>query len=143
MDNTQKILDYLGTQLLGVLSYVNAAGKPQSALVAVTETEGLDLIFGTDKTSRKYQQILNNPHVAFVIGTDVEAGITVQYEGIATEVDGAELEKARDLHLKKNPQSKKFAFKDSQTFFTVKLTWVRYAAMNQQPPEIFELTFNK
>ncbi|MBI3255797.1 MAG: pyridoxamine 5'-phosphate oxidase family protein [Candidatus Andersenbacteria bacterium] len=143
MDNTQKVLDYISTQMLGVISYINTSGKPQAALVGITETPDLKLIFGTDKTSRKYQNLLKNPHVALVIGTDREVSITVQYEGVAKELTGKELDQARDLHLKKNPNSKKFAFKESQTFFMVKPTWVRFSAMAQNPPEMFEISFDK
>ena len=141
MDNTQKVLDYISTQMLGVISTIDPAGKPEAALVAITETAGLKLIFGTDKTSRKYQNLLKNPNVALVIGTDREVSITVQYEGVAKEITGQELEQARDLHLKKNPNSIKFAFKETQAFFIVKPTWVRYSAMAQNPPEMFEMSF--
>ncbi|MBI3255492.1 MAG: pyridoxamine 5'-phosphate oxidase family protein, partial [Candidatus Andersenbacteria bacterium] len=99
MDNTKKIMDYISTQMLGVLSYVNTSGKPQAALVGITEVKGLKLIFGTDKNSRKYQNLLKNPHVAIVIGTDREESITVQYEGVASELVGKELEWGRDIHL--------------------------------------------
>jgi len=141
MDNTQKIMDYISTQMLGVISTIDPSGKPEAALVAITETEGLKLIFGTDKKTRKYKNLLNNPHVAIVLGTDLKVGVTVQYEGVAKELSSKELEQARDLHLKKNPNSIKFAFKESQTFFMIKPTWVRYSAMAQNPPEMFEMTF--
>jgi len=135
----QKILDFIGTQLLGVVASVNEQGKPEAALVAFSETKDLELIFGTSHQARKYQNLQNDPHIAFVIGHDFDERITVQYEGEAEEVKGPEVEQCREIHLKKNPRSKKYADTSEQRWFKVTPTWIRYTNLNTSPPEEFEV----
>lgn len=143
MSTQQKtiLLEYLKTQLLGVLATVNEGGEPQAALVGITELPDVKLIFGTSNTTRKYKNLQNNPHVAIGIGHDIEAGTTVQYEGVAQELAGEELATYREVHLAKNPRARKFAMADSQRWFLVTPTWIRYTNVAAKPPEIFELTF--
>jgi len=72
---------FIAQQKLGVVSTINSENKPESAVVGIAVSENLEIIFDTVKASRKYRNIIRDPHVAFVIGWDNE--ITVQYEGIA------------------------------------------------------------
>ena len=138
----QKIADYISTQALGVITTVTVQGRPEAALLAVTETENLELIFGTESSTRKYRNLQHNPHVAFVIGHDFNARITIQYEGIAREISGDEAQQAKELHLKKNPGSSKYANKPQQRWFKVKPTWIRYMSLNERPADIFEISFD-
>ena len=140
-DQTKMILDYLKTQLLGVLATVSEDGRPQAALVAVTELPDLSVIFGTANTTRKYANLQREQRIAITVGHDVEVGVTVQYEGVAAELSGEELERYRARHLTKNPRAKKFAFSDTQRFFKVRPTWIRYSNLAAKPPLIFELSF--
>src|SRR4051812_31706743 len=106
MDQKQKILSFIKTQMLGVVSTVDRSNKPESAIVAVSETENLELIFGTSSESRKFANIAGNPSVSFVVGW---GPITIQYEGTARLTEGKEALECQEMHLAKNPASKKFA----------------------------------
>ncbi|MBI1833421.1 MAG: pyridoxamine 5'-phosphate oxidase family protein [Candidatus Andersenbacteria bacterium] len=138
-DNKRLISKFIATQILGVVATVNEQSKPESALVAITEAGNLDLIFGTSNQSRKYRNLINRPHVAITLGNDPGKPLTVQYEGEAIEIKGSEMERYRDLHIKKNPRSKKFAERSDQRWFKVKPTWIRYSDLEAKPPNIFEL----
>jgi len=140
MDPQQKtILDFLKTQLLGVIATVDSAGtKPEAALVAFSETDQLELIFGTFNDTRKFANLQANPRVAFVISSD---RVTVQYEGVASLAEGEQTEEYRNIHLTKNPRAQKLSHHIQQQFFKVTPTWIRYTNVSAKPPEIFEVTF--
>jgi uncharacterized pyridoxamine 5'-phosphate oxidase family protein len=138
MDEQRKIiLDFLKTQLLGVISTVDSANdKPESALVGFSETDTLELIFGTWNDTRKFANLKTNPHVAFVISSPP---ITIQYEGVATmAATPAETDEWRNIHLAKNPKAVKVSTHVKQHFFKVMPAWIRYTNVAATPPEIFE-----
>jgi len=142
MSDQRKIVsNYIKTQILGVLATTNADGKPEAALVALTEVDDLKLVFGTYNTARKYQNLANDAHVAIVFGNSVEEATTIQYEGEATELTGEELDRCRDLHIQKNPRSQKFAHMPEQRFFKVTPVWIRFADLASKPKIEFELQF--
>jgi pyridoxine/pyridoxamine 5'-phosphate oxidase len=82
---------------LGVLSTVNEVGHPQSASMYYIAGDDMSLYFVTREGSRKYMNILKNPHVSFVV-THEHPAHTVQLEGIAHEVTDAHEE---DEHFSK------------------------------------------
>ena len=138
--NQKKIIsNFISSQMLGVVATINKKGKPEATLIAVTELDNLELVFGTYNTSRKYRNLINDPSVAIVIGNDVEEAVTVQYEGIAEELFGEELERCRSLHIKKHPTSEKYAFMEEERFFKVKPNWIRYSDLHADPEVEFEL----
>lgn len=140
MDKEKLISSYIASQILGVAATVNSQGRPEAALVAITEVGNLELVFGTLNTTRKYKNLKKNPRVAITIGNDVEKAVTVQYEGAAVELEGSELERCRGLHIKKNPRSKKFANRPEQRWFKVTPAWVRYSDLAAKPQVEFELS---
>jgi uncharacterized protein YhbP (UPF0306 family) len=138
-EQQQKILDFIKTQMLGVVSTVDVANnKPESAMVAFSETDELEIIFGTFDDTRKYGNLQKNPSVAFVISA---VPITVQYEGVVQEMQGDDLKKYRQIHIAKNPSSAKYVDHDQQKFFKITPTWIRYTNFGAKPHEIFEIIF--
>ena len=136
-----KILNFLKTNNLMVLSTISKNNTSQSALVAFAETEHLELIFGTFSTTRKYTNLKHNTRVSIVIGTDETTNLTLQYEGIASEVTGNEFEQCKNIQLKKNPTSKKYASHKDQRYFKITPCWIRYSDLSKNPEEILELQF--
>lgn len=132
------ILDLLKQQTHMVLATTNKQENPQAALVGFGEAEDLSLIFGTDKTTRKYQNIQHNPHVACVIGYDEK--ISVQYEGTVSLFEEEELKKYKQYYFTKTPSSKKYETYENQIYLKITPTWIRYTNYNQ-PKQIFEITF--
>jgi pyridoxine/pyridoxamine 5'-phosphate oxidase len=139
--NKQKILEFIKTQPLGVISTISPNGQPQGAVVGIAEHDDLSIIFGTFNHYRKFRNIKHNPRVSFVIGWK---DITVQYEGLAEELIGAERDQAVQSHTAKIPSAVKFAHLPEQTYFRVKPTWIKYTDYSNSSlyGEVFEVTFS-
>ncbi len=99
MDKKKILKEFLRKNKLAVLSTVSS-GKPQSAVLEFSETDDLEIVFDTLSTSRKYKNLKNDKNVSLVIGWD--ENVTVQYEGEANELSGAELEKCKNIYFEKN-----------------------------------------
>lgn len=69
----------------GTISTVSEENKPESATVYFVYDQTLDIYFLTRKKSRKYKNIMHNPHVAFVV-TCEHPPKTIQLEGVASVV---------------------------------------------------------
>lgn len=133
------MLGFIKSKKHAVISTCGSSMQPESALISFGETENLELIFRTFKTTRKYKNLKENNKVAFIIGWDEEA-ITVQYEGIAEELREPELEKHASLYYKKIPSASVFRVRD-QSYWKVKPTWIRYSNLGGEKEEIFEYSF--
>src|SRR6478609_1170898 len=95
-----QLLAFMRQERYAVQASVAADGAPQAALVGVVVSDDFELFFDTLGTSRKATNVRRNPAVAFVLGpTDAEAVRTVQFEGVADEPEGAELERLRELYF--------------------------------------------
>ncbi len=137
--NLNEVYRFLSGEKLGVLSTVAEDGRPESALMGVTATPELELIFDTVKSSRKYPNLKSNPRVAFVIGCATE--VTVQYEGIAEELAGEALVKYKQIYFTKftdGPARESWA---GITYFLVRPKWIRYCDYNPGGRRIEELMF--
>lgn len=74
---------------LGVVSTVTGDGKPESAFVYFVIDDSLNVYFATRAQSRKYRNLVANPHAAFVIASE-HPPQTIQIEGTAAAVTDAE-----------------------------------------------------
>lgn len=126
-EKKSKVLAFLRAQMLGVVSTIGHQ-NPESAVVAFGETENLELYFGTSNNSRKYKNIKNNPHIAFVIGWDDDVHISIQYEGIARELSTEEAKHYIEAFALKNPKTIKFKSYPDQRYFLITPSWIRYTS---------------
>ena len=125
---------------LAVVSSVNSDGKPQSALVGIAVSNNLEIIFDTVKSSRKYHNILKNPHVSVVVGWDNET--SVQYEGEASVLGrGNDADNYRQIYFTAWPDGRERA-ETWPGLVHIKVTpaWIRYSNFNE-PVRIEELRF--
>jgi general stress protein 26 len=107
---------------------------PESACVEFGN-DGLTIVFDTNNSSRKYQNILKNPKVSLVIGWENEG--TVQYEGSAILLkDGDELEQLKQAYFQKNPEAQKWETTEGNVYFKVEPVWIRYTDLNVNPWDI-------
>lgn len=136
----EKIQAFLKQHKLCVISTIDIGGKkPESAVIAFSENENLEIVFGTSSLSRKYKNIQKNNHVSLVIGWSSELG-TIQYEGIAKELSTKETAQYATLLVSKNPDSQKFANREDQRYFLVKPTWIRFLDNSNISPKTYEIT---
>lgn len=124
---------------LGVLSSLAKDGTPQSALVGIALTPSLEIVFDTVKSSRKYSNLIARGECSFVVGWSGEQ--TVQYEGEATELAGAELKRCQNVYFQAWPDGPSRLTWPGIVYFVVKPRWVRYSDFDQSPPLIQEFTF--
>lgn len=129
----------MNSYTLGVISTVSEDKMPHAAIVGFGQTEGLEILFGTDNSSRKYKNLRDNPHVAFVIGG--ETAETIQLEGIARELNLDELDIVRQNYWQKNPHAEGHHKNPGERYFIVTPTWIRYTDLRADPWDITELKF--
>src|SRR3989344_8687333 len=134
---TRKIRTLINKNKLAVLSTVTSENTSESAVVEISVRENLELIFDTLPNFRKYKNLKNNHDVSVVIGFEPA---TVQYEGVAVELNGEELNEYRRIHFQKFPEAVKFK-KLGIRFFKIIPKWVRYTDVSRQPWEVFEVEF--
>lgn len=137
--NHKGILEFIKRHHIGVVATISPKGLPEAAVVEIAINNRHEIIFDTFSTYRKYENLKSNPNVAFVIGWD--ENITVQYEGVATELLGDELKQYKATYLAHNPDAKKWLAFDELTYFKVSPRWIRYRDGNQDPIEPVEITF--
>lgn len=124
---------------LCVISTIHTDGGPEAAVIGFGQTEKLEVIFGTNNTSRKYQNLTQNNHVAIVIGW--ENGETMQYEGVARELREDEIRIVEEHYLKKSPESTKHRDNPQNRYFIVTPTWIRLTDLKMNPWKITEHRF--
>lgn len=136
---TEFLYNFISKYKYAVLATVTEDNFPESALVGFAVTQDLKIIFDTVSTSRKYQNLIKNPAIAFVIGWDNEK--TVQYEGIAKAPTTNELDDLLQNYFQVFPdgRDRKENWKDI-AYFCVEPNWIRYSDFDT-PPKIEELKF--
>jgi len=142
------IREFLDKRLMGVLSTVNAAGNPESAAMYyfVDHADGLYLVM--QKRSRKYANIIRNPHVSFTV-FDERQSKTVQMEGTAVLIANGMREFDFAAKLLEHPRLEAL-YRDSHlvkgyfdqlthedlAVLRVSLAWVRFAMTDPRTHEM-------
>jgi general stress protein 26 len=137
--NVEETFCFMAGERLGVLATVGEGGRPEAALMGFAVTPELEIIFDTVKSSRKYPNLIKNPHVAWVVGCTTE--VSVQYEGEAEELEGEKLAKYKKIYFAKftdGPDREKWP---GITYFVVRPKWVRYCDYNPSNRRIEERKF--
>ena len=132
--------EFMNAQPVAVISTVTPEGQPEAAVIGFACTAELELIFYTRLTTRKHHNFTANPHAAFVIGW--QDLVTVQYEGVVSQLEGARLADAKAFYLQKNPFAKKFEAEPQVAFFQATPQWIRQTDIKQQPWNIQEWTLS-
>ena len=138
------LLVFMRSHRYAVQSSVSQSGSPQSAVVGIAVGDDLSLVFDTLDSTRKAQNLRRNPNIALVIG-GLKPGDerTVQYEGIADEPHGEELERTQHLYFASFPDGPERQHWQGITYIRVRPTWIRYSDYNKNPPEIVEFDLER
>jgi nitroimidazol reductase NimA-like FMN-containing flavoprotein (pyridoxamine 5'-phosphate oxidase superfamily) len=124
-----ELLAYLRKHRLGVLGTVSPAGQTQGALVGYAVSNDLEILFDTVRTSRKYQNIAAHPEVSFTIGNTAPPQPderTAQYEGIAEELTGTELDRLRPIYYSVWTDGPQREHWPGICWFVIRPRWIRY-----------------
>ena len=135
------LLDFLRTHRLAVQASVSPTEGPQAAVVGFAISDQFEIVFDTLASSRKAQNLRQNPKIALVIG-GVLAGEerTAQYEGIADEPTGQELDQLKQVYYTAYPDGPTRLSWPGLIYVRVRPTWIRYSNYSADPPEIVEFS---
>ena len=136
-----ELLDFLRSHSLGVQASVSLEGHPQAAVVGFIVTDDFEIVFDTLDATRKVINLRRQGRCAMVIGGLSSDERTVQYEGVADEPSGAELQQLKELYFARFPDGRQRQQWPGMTYMRVRPRWVRYSDFNQSPPMIVEFTF--
>jgi hypothetical protein len=132
------VFDFMNGESLAVVGSVSREGRPQCALIGIAVTPDVEVIFDTLNTTRKYANFCSNPAASLVVGTGV---VSVQYEGVATELRGEELVCYQEIYFAKWPDGPSRLSWPGICYFVVRPRWLRYCNYTQRPPQIEEISF--
>jgi len=140
--NAHDLLRFLREHRLAVQASVSASHGPQAAVVGFAITDRFEIVFDTLESTRKIQNLRGNAKVALVIGGLVPGDErTAQYEGIADEPSGEELENlTNEYYYVAFPDGRSRRTWPGITYVRVRPTWIRYSDYNTDPPEIAEFS---
>ena len=138
---TAELLEFMRTQRLAVQASVGAGDTAQAALVGIGVSDSLELVFDTLDTTRKVRNLRRVAKVAFVLGGWLIGDErTVQYEGVADEPTGEELERIKTVYFAAWPDGPARQSWPGLVYIRVRPTWIRYSDFNRDPPMIVEFT---
>ncbi len=115
---------------------MSASGAPQAAVVGFAVSDQLEFVFDTLDSTRKFQNIVQESRVSLVIGWDEE--ITVQIDGVADVLRGAEQTRLRECYFGVHPDGRERLAWNGIEHIRVKPTWFRYSDFSVDPPRIVE-----
>jgi Pyridoxamine 5'-phosphate oxidase len=137
--NPAQLLRFLREHPLAAESSVSPEGRPQSAVVGIAVSEAFEVVFDADAGSRKIANLRQQPGVAFVIGGTTPGNErSAQYEGVADEPDGPELERLLELYFGVFPDGRERRSWPRITYVRARPTWIRYTDFDADPPEVVE-----
>ena len=138
MDAT-RLLEFIRQHRLAVQASVATADRPQAAVVGFAITNQFEVIFDTLDSTRKARNLRRNPCVALVIG-GIGPGDerTVQYEGLADEPSGVELDRLKAVYYDVYPDGPSRLSWRGLIYVRIRPTWIRYSDYTINPPQIVE-----
>jgi hypothetical protein len=136
-----RLLRFLRQHRLAVQASVSAASGPQAAVVGYAITDRFEIVFDTLVSTRKAQNLRQNDRIALVIGGLAPGDErTVQYEGVADEPGGAELERLTRVYYEAYPDGPSRLSWSGLIYVRVRPRWIRYSDFSANPPEIVEFS---
>jgi pyridoxine/pyridoxamine 5'-phosphate oxidase len=134
----KELAEFIAACDLAVVSSLSPDGEPQNAVVAIAVTPDLEIVFDTVDRSRKYRNLTARGQCSITMWT---GEVTVQYEGIAEEPIGADLDRCKEAYFKKLPDGRDRLSWPGITYFVVRPKWIRYSDFDARPPLIEEFSF--
>jgi len=135
----ERILSFLNTQRLGVLSNVSTEGYPQVSVIHFSHVlDPLHFYISTENTTRKVKNIEVSEKASLVIGFSESEWITVQMDG-KLEIVKDDLGEAWKIHYAKNPNSAKYKDLPETVFLKFTPTYLKFTDYNTDPLTLLEI----
>jgi hypothetical protein len=139
--NPQHLLAFIREHRFAVQASVSTAGAPQAAVVGFAVSDRFEIVFDTLASTRKVVNLRRNPRLALVIGGLAPGDErTVQYEGVADEPTGAELERIKAVYYLAHPDGPSRLEWPGLVYVRLQPVWIRYSDYTSDPPEIVQFT---
>ena len=139
--DASELLRFLRSHRVAVEASVSPGGGAQAAVVGIAITDRFEIVFDTVDFTRKARNLRLNPKLAFVIGGLLPGDErTVQYEGVADEPSGGDLDRLKQVYYETYPDGPSRLSWPGIMYVRVRPTWVRYSDYNVDPPLIVEFT---
>ena len=132
------LYSFMARQRYAVVSSVSGEGIPQSALMGIAVTPELEIVFDTVKTSRKYPNLVERAKCSVVVGWEGQQ--TVQFEGVAVELRGEELQRYQEIYFAVWPEGRERLRWPAIAYFVVRPRWIRYSDYERKPPLFAEIS---
>ncbi|MDP2665745.1 MAG: hypothetical protein Q8P23_03905 [bacterium] len=133
----QRVLDFLDTNRVGVLSVLLKDGSPHGATLHFShQNNPTKFFFLTDRKYKKCDALLGgNPvRASFVLGFSEAEMKTLQLDGSVRVVsDVEELATLKDIHFKKITTAKEYENDPDSVFLEFIPTWWQYSDYNTEP----------
>jgi general stress protein 26 len=129
------VLDFLRRHRLCVQASVTEVGAPQAAVVGYAVTDELEIVFDTLASTRKLQNLRQDPRIALVVGWDEEQ--TLQIEGLADEPSGEALARLKRCYLEAFPGGAPREHWPGICYVRVRAHWARFSDFRDG--SVFEL----
>lgn len=138
------ILEFMRRHSLAVQASSSPSHAPQAAVVGFIVTDEFEVFFDTVDTTRKVLNLRHNAKIAFVIGGLTPGDEqTVQYEGLADEPKGLELERLKERYFLVFPDGRGRLSWPGLTYVRARPRWIRFSDFSQSPAEIVEFSFEQ
>ncbi|GAA1714096.1 pyridoxamine 5'-phosphate oxidase family protein [Fodinicola feengrottensis] len=137
--DSNELIAFVRERGLAVVASQGPDGTPQAALVGVAATDRGEIVFDTSAGSRKFANIGRQPKVALVIGWEDE--VTVQLEGTADIITGAELERCQPFYFEQYPDGRDRAKDPDIAYVRVRPAWLRHCDFRPDTFGFAETTF--
>jgi pyridoxine/pyridoxamine 5'-phosphate oxidase len=136
-----ELLTFMRRHRAAVQTSVSKNGAPQAAIVGIAVGDDFELVFDTLQTTRKAHNLRQDSRIALVFGGwGPGEEQTVQYEGVADEPSGTELERARELYFGVYPDGRERLAWPGLIHVRVRPAWLRYSDFGKDPEEIVEFS---
>jgi len=132
-----ELVEYIRAQRSGVISTLGPDGRPQAAYLPIAATDDGELIFDAKPDSRKIANLRRDARIAVVIGG--AGGTTLQAEGRAEVLAGAESATCGDEYLRTFPEYADSVRNGGVVIVRVRLDWARFGDFRGTAPVTAEI----
>ena len=137
----EELLKFLREHRLAVEASAFPSLGAQAAVVGFAISDEFEIIFDTLDSTRKVANLRQNPRLALVIGGLLPGDErTAQYEGVADEPTGSELDRLTEIYYSVYPDGRARRSWAGLIYVRVRPNWIRYSDYNVDPPQIVEFT---
>jgi len=133
----KNIKELLKTQFFGVLATTKDSGVHTSIVAFISEENYESIFFSTLKASRKYDNILHNPHVSLLVDNrnnlqnDLTDAIAVSFVGSAKIVDETEMLRLKERMLQRHRNFKDFLRSPNTAIISIRVDQIDYVSKFQ------------